>query len=67
MRKLCFTFRQRDYLLLCLAAYNPVRLLPLEDLTVECIESPAKVEEDYVLLKIQGGRHKGRLINIQCI
>lgn len=54
-----FSFSHRDLLLTCLAAFHPVRLLPLSEMTIDTIEQPFKATESSVVLRIRGEKLKG--------
>jgi hypothetical protein len=58
-----FDYRLRDILLLLLAAFYPVRLVPLEDMSVETVTRPLEKTDLYTCLQIKGSRHGGTLPN----
>ena len=46
-------------MLTCLAAFLPIRLVPLEDMTVGSVVSPVERKDEFVSLKISGVKHQG--------
>jgi len=56
----CFHYRQRDYMMTCLASFYPIRLVPMEDLTVESVLKPFDRKDDFVSIRIIGAKHAGK-------
>lgn len=49
-----FIFSQRNLLLTCLAAFYPVRLAPLAQLTVKQVENPFVSTDTKKVIRIRG-------------
>ena len=48
-------------MLTCLAAFQPIRLLPLEDLTISAVVNPVEKKDSFITIKISGFKHQGSL------
>ena len=52
-------------MLTCLAAFNPIRLIPLEDMTVGSVNNPVEKSDSFVSLQISGFKHQGKNISLE--